>query len=188
MKQKTAALIVRLRGWILAMMLLAAVLCAPSIAKTRINYDLTRYLDESTMTKRALKVMEQEFGTGDQLYIMFEDQSQDALNSLIEELNALDEVRFALHDPQDDVRVLDGITYQRVTLTLTGSDAAALVRKLRQMYAGIPCSVGGQAAALLDIRQSVGAEIPAVKGSREISTSRRCSAVMLNAAFFRSSS
>lgn len=164
MKQKTAALIVRLRGWILAMMLLTAVLCAPAIAKTRINYDLTRYLDESTMTKRALKVMEQEFGTGDQLYIMFEDQSQDALNSLIEELNALDEVRFALHDPQDDVRVLDGITYQRVTLTLTGSDAAALVRKLRQMYAGVPCAVGGQAAALLDIQQSVGAEIPAVMG------------------------
>ena len=59
MKQKTAALIVRLRGWILAIMLATAVLCAPAITKTRINYDLTRYLDENTMTKRALKVMEQ---------------------------------------------------------------------------------------------------------------------------------
>ena len=164
MKQKTAALIVRLRGWIMALMILAAALCAPAITKTRINYDLTRYLDESTMTKRALKVMEQEFGTGDQLYIMFEDQPEEALNGLLEELNALDEVRFALHDPQDDVRVVDGITYQRVTLTLTECDAAALVRKLRQLYADMPCAVGGQAAALLDIQQSVGAEIPAVMG------------------------
>ena len=164
MKQKTAALIVRRRGWILALMLLAAALCVPAIIKTRINYDLIRYLDESTMTKRALKVMEQEFGTGDQLYIMFEDQPEEALNGLLDELNALDEVRFAIHDPADDVRVADGITYQRVTLTLTGCDAAALVRKLRQMYAGIPCAVGGQAAALLDVQQSVGAEIPAVMG------------------------
>ena len=76
MKQKIAALIVRLRGWILALMILASVLCAPAIAKTRSNYDLTRYLDDSTMTKRALKVMEEEFGTGDQLYIMFENQSR----------------------------------------------------------------------------------------------------------------
>ena len=162
MKQKTAALIVRLRGWILAILLATAVLCAPAITKTRINYDLTRYLDENTMTKRALKVMEQEFGTGDQLYVMFENQPEEALNSLIEELNALPEVRIALHDPADDVRVVDGVTYQRITLTLTGCDAAALVRKLRQMYAGIPCAVGGQAAALLDVQQSVGAEIPGV--------------------------
>lgn len=162
MKQKTAALIVRLRGWILALMLLASTLCVPAIAKTHINYDLTRYLDESTMTKRALKVMEQEFGTGDQLYVMFADQPEEALSRLIEELNALDGVRFALHDPADDVRVVDGVVCQRVTLTLMGSDAAALVRKLRQLYADIPCAVGGQAAALLDIQQSVGAEIPGV--------------------------
>ena len=164
MKQKTAALIVRLRGWILALMLLAAILCVPAIAKTRINYDLTRYLDESTMTKRALRVMEQEFGTGDQLYVMFEDQSEEALNSLVEALNALPEVRFAVHDPEDGAKAVDGVTYQRVTLTLTDCDAAALVRKLRQLYADIPCAVGGQAAALLDIQQSVGAEIPAVMG------------------------
>ena len=164
MKRKTAALIVRLRGWILALLLLCAALCVPAIAKTRINYDLTRYLDESTMTKRALRVMEQEFGMGDQLYVMFEDQPQEKLNSLVEELNGLEEVRFAVHDPTDDVRVADGVSYQRVTLTLTDCDAGALVRKLRQMYADIPCAVGGQAASLLDIQQSVGAEIPAVMG------------------------
>ena len=162
MKLKLAALIVRLRTGILLLMAAAAVLCVPAIAQTRINYDLTRYLDESTMTKRALKVMEQEFGTGDQLYVMFEDQPLADLNRLTEELNALDEVRFALHDPASDVRTVGGVTYQRVTLTLADCDAAALVRKLRQTYAGVPCAVGGQAAALLDVQQSVGAEIPGV--------------------------
>ena len=165
MKQKIAALIVRFRGWILVSVLLAAILCAPAILKTRINYDLTRYLDDSTMTKRALKVMEEEFGTGDQLYIMFEDQSPEVLNGLIDELSALDEVRFAVHDPEDDVRVMDGINYQRVTLTLTNCDPAQAVRKIRESFAGrVPCAVGGQAASLLDIQQSVGEEIPAVMG------------------------
>ena len=165
MKQKTAALIVRLRGWIFVLLLAGAALCVPAISKTRINYDLTRYLDESTMTKRALKVMEQEFGTGDQLYVMFENQPEEALAGLLEEISGLSEVRFAIHDPADDVRVVDGTVYQRVTLTLTECDAGALVKKLRQMFAGkAPCAVGGQAAQMLDIQQSVGAEIPAVMG------------------------
>ena len=60
MKRRIAAGIVRLRTAILFFMAAAAAICVFTIGKTRINYDLTRYLGEGTMTKRALKVMEEE--------------------------------------------------------------------------------------------------------------------------------
>ncbi len=165
MKRKIAAGIVRLRVGILIALLICAAFCVPAIGKTRINYDLTRYLDENTMTKRALKVMEEEFGTSEQLYAMFQNLPQDVLNGFIQDMNGLQEVQIAVHDPESDVKSLDGVTYQRVTLTLRDCDASALVRKLRQMFpdAG-PYAVGGSAAALLDVQSSVGAEIPGVMG------------------------
>ena len=74
--RRLASLIIRGRVVILAVLLLFAVFCAFMIPKTVINYDLNKYLSEDTMTKRALHVMEDEFGslddttgeTNDQLY------------------------------------------------------------------------------------------------------------------------
>ena len=165
MKRKMAAGIVRMRIGILIVLLVCAAFCVPAIGKTKINYDLTRYLDDGTMTKRALKVMEQEFGTAEQLYVMFQNLPQDALNEYIRDLNALNEVHLAVHDPETDVKSAEGITYQRVTLTLRDCDTSALVRQLRGMFpeAG-EYAVGGSAAALLDVQSSVGAEIPGVMG------------------------
>ena len=62
-KQKTAAWIVRHRTWILIAILLLAVWSVTMISHTRINYDLNRYLSDDTMTKRAVAVMEAEFGS-----------------------------------------------------------------------------------------------------------------------------
>ena len=52
-------------------LLLAAGWSVTMIGRTNINYDLTRYLSEKTMTRRALKVMEAEFGSAEQLRLMF---------------------------------------------------------------------------------------------------------------------
>ena len=61
-KEKLAGWIVRLRYPLLILVLLAAVWAAPNIAKTRINYSLTDYLNENTLTKRGLDIMNREFG------------------------------------------------------------------------------------------------------------------------------
>ena len=70
MRRKIAKAIVRYRTVILAVLLLVAVWAVPQISRTRINYDLTRYLSDSTMTKQALKVMNEEFGATEQLSVM----------------------------------------------------------------------------------------------------------------------
>ena len=66
MKNRIAKTIVRGRWVILPLVLLVAVWSVFQIGRVRINYDLTRYLSEKTMTRRALKVMEAEFGSAEQ--------------------------------------------------------------------------------------------------------------------------
>jgi galactitol-specific phosphotransferase system IIC component len=45
-------------GILLIVILGLTAVCVTTILKTRINYDLTKYLSEDTMTKKALSVME----------------------------------------------------------------------------------------------------------------------------------
>ena len=118
MKNKLAGGIVRWRRLILALLLLAAAVSAQGISKTRINYDLTQYLSPETMTRRALTVMQEEFGASEQLRVMFHDLDAETLEKYVGQMNALPGVQLAVHDPETGVRVQEGITYQLVTLTL----------------------------------------------------------------------
>ena len=65
--RKLASFIIRGRYILLAVLLLAAVFAATSISRTRINYDLTRYLSEDTMTIRGSRILQQEFRTANAL-------------------------------------------------------------------------------------------------------------------------
>ena len=163
MKRSAAQWIVKYRIVILIAMALITVWSAGSIGKTKINYDLTRYLSEDTMTRRALKVMEEEFGSNEQLRVMFADLDEQQLAGYLSALNERTEILAARHDPETDVARRDGKLYQLVNLTLTDCDAVAMVRELRTMFpeAG-KYYVGGSAANQLDVQNSVGEEMPLV--------------------------
>ncbi len=163
MKRAIAKAIVRYRTVILIVLLLIAAWAVPQISRTRINYDLTRYLSDNTMTKQALKVMNDEFGATEQLSIMFADLPDETFDSYTDQLKGMEEIRFVQHDPASDIKTEDGVTYRRLRLTLHDCDAAALVEKLRALFpeAG-KYWVGGSAAQQLDVQHSVGAEIPVV--------------------------
>ena len=116
MKTRVAGLIVRYRLIIMILLLLLAVWSVFQIGRTRINYDLTRYLDDATMTKRALQVMTEEFGSSEQLRIVFTGLEEDAVKSCMEKLGGMEEIRAVQHDPESDVTVRDGKTFRLVTL------------------------------------------------------------------------
>ena len=163
MKQKAAGWIVKYKVIILIVMLLLAAFSAGSIGKTRINYDLTRYLADDTMTKRALKVMEEEFGRSELLRVMFHDLDDETLADRVAFLNDRPEILAAQHDPDTGVAIRDGVRYQLVTLTLKDCDAAALVRELRTLFPNSGTyEVGGPAANQLDVQNSVAEEMPLV--------------------------
>lgn len=163
MKKALARGIVKYRLLILIVLLLLAVWSVPQISRTRINYDLTRYLADNTMTKRALAVMNDEFGSTEQLTLIFRNQSEEALAGYTARLSAMEEIRVVQRDPEADTVQRDGITWQRLTLTLRECDTAALVETLRGMFpeAG-EYQVDGTAARQLDVQRSVGNEIPGV--------------------------
>ena len=91
MKQNLAAGIVKYRIWILLTILILTGISVTGISKVRINYDLNEYLSDETMTKRALLVMEEEFGSNEQLQIMFQDTDEQVLEECMNELNHLPE-------------------------------------------------------------------------------------------------
>ena len=163
MKKKLAEMIIRFRILLLVLILALAAASVFTIPKTTINYDLTRYLSEDTMTRRALAVMEQEFGSSEQLRIMFVDQDEGFLEKAVRDLNALPEIFLAAYDAEENRKETNGKMYQLVTLTLDDCDAAVLVKSLREMFpeAG-EYYVGGSAAMQLDVQNSVGREIPEV--------------------------
>ena len=163
MKHALAKGIVRYRTVILVVLLVAAVWSVPQISRTRINYDLTRYLSDNTMTKRALKVMDSEVGSTDQLSVMFADQSEKAVAGYAGQLRGMEEIRFVQYDPSSDIQEAGGISYHRLTLILRDCDSAALVQTLRSMFPEAGAYwVGGSAAQQLDVQRSVGAEMPGV--------------------------
>ena len=163
LKKKIASAIVSARFFLLALMLGAAVFSAASISRTTINYDLTKYLAEDTMTRRALTAMQEEFGNGEQLRVMFADQEAAALESYVAAVNALPEVLMAAHDPETDVRTEGGTRWQLVTVSLNDCDATEMVKRLRGMFpeAG-RYFVDGPAAVQLDLQESVVREVPGV--------------------------
>ena len=153
--------IVKYRYWLLAVLFLLSVASLFLISKTKINYDLNRYLSDETMTKRALLVMREEFGSSEQLRVMFADREEQEITAYTAEISSLPEVLVASYDPETGVREADGHTYRLVSVTLNGGDAAETVKKLRAMFPGT-YYVGGSAAAQLDTQKSVGEEIPLV--------------------------
>lgn len=163
MRKAVAGTIVRFRLWILIVLLLVAVWSVFQIPRTNINYDLTKYLSGNTMTRKALNVMAEEFGSTEQLSIMFENLDDEALAKYTGQLKSMEEIRFVQYDPDRDRIEKNGTVYQRLTLTLGDCDVPALVPVLRQAFpeAGT-YRVGGSAAQQLDVQRSVGAEIPGV--------------------------
>ena len=69
MKKRIAAAIVQFRIGILICILIVATWSVFQIGRTKINYDLTRYLSDDTMTKKALAVMQEEFAWEETLRI-----------------------------------------------------------------------------------------------------------------------
>jgi predicted RND superfamily exporter protein len=121
---------------------------------------MTRYLDPNTLTKRSLAVMQEEFGSAEQMRLMFHDLDAEALEENVRRLEAMPQVHLAAHNPDTDVKVLDGVTYQVVLVTLRECDAPALVEEMQELFPN--CFIDGSAAIQLQVQEAVGAEMPMV--------------------------
>ena len=87
-----AAAIVRGRFIILLLFLAAAVYCAFSVGRVKVNSDLTFFLPPETETRRGLTIMEEEFVTYASQDVMISNITWERASALRDEIEALDGV------------------------------------------------------------------------------------------------
>lgn len=100
---KIAALIVDKRKAFLILFVLAAIYCALSVDKVKVNDDLTTYLPESTETRQGLTIMEDEFVTFGTAKVMVANITYEKALTLakhMEDMKGVTEVKF--FDKEDD--------------------------------------------------------------------------------------
>ena len=134
MLERIARRIVKARRWMIALFLLLTVVSALLIGKTTINYDFTDYLGENTITRKSLDMMEKDFGNTDQLTIMFENLDEGVCAAIASELHEREGVLRATHDPSKDVRVADGVKYERIEVFLECGDSVQYVLDLTDEF------------------------------------------------------
>ena len=160
-KEKLAGWIVRLRYPLLILVLLAAVWAAPNIAKTRINYSLTDYLNENTLTKRGLDIMNREFGatSGMTVALRGEAGKGEALESFLTFAQALPGMMSA--EKSGTAREGDD-TYTQVSMIVAEAEAEAAYDQVEQYLADVPHLSSGAVRDSRIIQASLAEEIPLV--------------------------
>ncbi len=87
-----ATLIVSSRYIFIALFIAAAVYCALSINKVKVNEDITAFLPDSTETRRGLTIMEEEFVTYAQADVMVSNITYETAQKLAAHIEGMDKV------------------------------------------------------------------------------------------------
>jgi len=163
MLHRIARTIVRARYFFLAIFIALALITGCLISKTAINYDFTDYLDEETSTKKALNIMEAEFGNTNQLTVMFENLEEGRISEITQMLHQREGVLRASHTPETDRKELDGVKYEKVELFLDTPDATGFVVELKQeldnMEDAVVYYLSGTPSQTLDLQERISGEI-----------------------------
>ena len=96
-----AAAIVKWRGLFMLLFLAAAVYCALSISRVKVNSDLTFFLAAHTETRRGITIMEEDFVTCGTEDVMVANLTYERAEELAEAIRDLDHVFSVAFDSSD---------------------------------------------------------------------------------------
>lgn len=131
---KIARRVVLMRRQMILIFAVLTVVSACLIGKTVINYDFTDYLSADTVTRKSLDMMEKDFGNTDQLTIMFENLDDGVCGAVASDLHAREGVLRAMHNPESDTRIMDGVKYERIEVFLECEDSVQFVLDLMEEF------------------------------------------------------
>ena len=160
-KQKIAGLIVRAHLPLMILMILLAGLAAPNIARTRINYSLTDYLNDDTPTKRGLNIMNGEFEATSSLTLALPGEAGEGggPEALADRLRGLPGVMTVQCGPQAEE---NGVRYTRVSVMTKEEAAQAVYDAAESWLADTPHLVSGPVRDNRIIRESLADEMPLI--------------------------
>ena len=136
--EKAARLIIRSRWIIFVLFAAAALYCALSLGKVRLNGDLTAFLPEQSETRRAITAMSGEFASYGSFRAMAEDLSPDEAAALAGRIRQIDHVAGVSFDGGEKT-YKDGYALYAVSFDLPQGDdrideAAARVEEVLEPY------------------------------------------------------
>ncbi len=134
MMRKTALFAVKRRFIFAAAFLLAAAFGAWLAGRANVNYDMTKYLPEDSLTAEALKVMEEEFGGVGYLQAMVSEADRDTAEGLAEILKETDGVDSVMFDADSEEyyqgdKALFKIYLSHSDFSREASDTIELIKK-----------------------------------------------------------
>lgn len=127
-------------GLVIALFSVAAILCGVLMNRVSVNYSISDYLDDSTDTKIALQLIEDEFGMTTDMKVMVKDIDADTAKTVSEKLKDVDNVLTVTFDADDEKYykdnaalfslVLDGDDYSEETSDIVNNVKAVLAEML----------------------------------------------------------
>lgn len=149
---------------ILCLFLAAAILCGVLMNNVSINYSISDYLDESTDTKIALQLIEDEFGLTTDIKVMVRDIDKDTAEDVADMLSEVDKVLSVNFDSSDTsyykdntalfVVMLDGDDYSSETGRIVDNIKAVLSEQLDEEIV-----YGGTSVEKRSMRENIASEM-----------------------------
>ena len=99
---KLSRFIVDKRKAFFLVFIIAAVFCASSISKVKVNDDITTYLPDTTETRRGLTIMDEEFVTYGTARVMLSNITYDQARNVADTLELIDGVTEVAFDDTED--------------------------------------------------------------------------------------
>lgn len=162
MRQKVAALIVRLRIPLMILMLILAVLCGTTIRSVKVNYDLISYLDDDTAAMRGLAIMNSEFSGVSGMSVALKNGTEEDAQQTASWIAALDGVMLANHDAETGVKEHDGDTYRLIRVIANADNSDAVYDVIEAQLADTPHLISGGPKDNRLLQQNIGHEMPIV--------------------------
>lgn len=144
--KKAAAFLVDKRRILLGLFLLLALASLPLAGRVRINYDLTKYLPESSRMKQGMRRMETEFGpaASSRLRVMFTGLPEEEKAAVYDALSSLDYVSEVSWQPGEACNRGEYTLYTITTeYDAHAREAASVYRVVHEKYDGLGVATDG---------------------------------------------
>ena len=161
--KRIASFIVKFRYWISGVILAVMVASLFLMGQVSINYNISDYLDESTGTKKALTVMEEEFSLTGNIQVMLENISPEEAKEVKKQLETIEGVLTVSFDAEDENSYRDGTAL--FVLITEGDDYSAegtrIVKEVKSLFAE-DAFFGGSTVDKTQQRETITFQIPII--------------------------
>lgn len=134
--KKLAHMIVEKRRFIFLLYLLAIAASLYGMINTKVNYDMSKYLPDSSQTKEGMAIMSKEFGDMSSITVMFRKLDEKRQTEIVTELEEIKNVKSVLYLQNDEGYQKDSYSRYQITVSADtySKEASKVLDEIREKY------------------------------------------------------